>query len=95
MKLIYNANYKTLRKENGEQIELSKLESKLIEALSYGGVFTWKDLYQYIYKDDDRFYPKDNANHIKNRLINKIYIDIRNIRGIGLEIRDEILLDYI
>lgn len=97
MEWLYDTRNRRIRKliHNSNWIDLTELESKLVEGLSNGHVNTYKDLLLYTYNSDK--YNMDNKTvqnirMLKNYLLNKIDLDIKVIYSYGLRLEDEIYI---
>ena len=103
MKYLYESRYGTITEINDNHevndIFLSPLECKMVEVLCNGITNSWDDITEYMYgfKVDTSKRTNNFRNHymtrsIKSRLLEKIKLNILNVRGYGLRLLDEIYI---
>lgn len=81
MKYIYNPTVKELKRKYSDEVYLSYLESKLVEALLNNDLCTYEEISNYVYG----FYDKTCRNlirQIKKRLLKKVKLKIKNVVGV-------------
>ncbi len=83
---IYDVKTRYFTKDNGEKVKLSRLEHKLLIALSNEKLTFYDDISQYLYKSKYKF-TQEGVRGIKKLLIKKTNLNIRaiNSRGYILE----------
>ena len=84
--------YKDDSEDYAEEIKLSKLQGKLLMALSNGRENTWEEIIKYIYNED---YNKISVMKVKSIIKlfkNKLKINIVNLYGYGFMLTDHIYI---
>ena len=80
MNYIYNPRVKTIKRvmKNPEEIQLTYIEGRLLEAILNGQVNTWGEISNYVYG----FYSKsslDALRNIKKKILKKVNLNIRTV----------------
>lgn len=86
MRWLYDSKNKTIRelKTDTEWIQLADYESRLLEVLSNNSMNTRKEICQYIYGCDDLKITNDSLYLTKNRLLQKVKLDIKSFHGVRM-----------
>ena len=103
MKYLYESRYGIIKEMNDDcevkEVTLSPLECKLVEVLCNGVVNSWDDVTEYMYgykinisKRVNNFKNHYMTRSIKSRMLQKIKLNIMNVRGYGLILMDEIYI---
>ena len=97
MKYLYNSRNKTIRGlgRYSEEIDLTIYESRLIEVLSNERVNNYYEIEKYVFGENnkhDKDFRHSNLRVVKCNLFHKLNIRIKNIRGRGYMLLDEIYI---
>lgn len=93
MKYLYNSRNKTIKKlgKNEKEIDLTPLESRLLEVLSNGVYNRTKSIAEYVYGIYDR-YTYNSLILLKHRLLKKIDLNIITHHSYSYKLTDKIYI---